>query len=54
MIDTTQTMTAQPEQDTTLPLIPVRMLNEYVYCPRLTYLEWSDGEFTDNAYTLER
>lgn len=34
-------------------LIPVRMLNEYVYCPRLAYLEWADGEFEHNAYTLE-
>jgi CRISP-associated protein Cas1 len=33
-------------------LIPVRMLNEFVYCPRLAYLEWADGEFLDNAYTL--
>lgn len=21
-------------------LLPVRMLNEFVYCPRLFYLEW--------------
>ncbi|GAB4249387.1 MAG: CRISPR-associated endonuclease Cas1 [Acidobacteriota bacterium] len=34
-------------------LIPVRMLNEYVYCPRLAYLEWADGEFAHNAYTIE-
>lgn len=23
---------------------PVRTVNEYVYCPRLTYLEWVQGE----------
>lgn len=34
-------------------LIPVRMLNEFVYCPRLAYLEWVDGEFAENVYTLQ-
>lgn len=34
-------------------LIPVRMLNEYAYCPRLAYLEWIQGEFADNADTLQ-
>jgi CRISP-associated protein Cas1 len=33
------------------PLIPVRMVNEYVYCPRLAYLEWVQGEFAHNADT---
>lgn len=46
-------ITTQPQHEQTPPLIPVRMLNEYVYCPRLAYLEWADGEFADNAYTLE-
>ena len=36
-----------------LPLMPVRMLNEFTYCPRLFYLEWVQGEFVDNAFTLE-
>lgn len=35
------------------PLIPVRMLNEYVYCPRLAYMMWVQGEFAHNEYTLE-
>lgn len=35
------------------PLIPARMLNEFTYCPRLAYLEWVQGEFTDNAETLD-
>src|SRR5688572_27404968 len=26
--------------DDTLALLPVRMLNEFTYCPRLGYLEW--------------
>jgi len=34
-------------------LIPVRMLNEFAYCPRLVYLEWVQGEFADNLDTLE-
>ncbi len=34
-------------------LIPARMLNEYVYCPRLAYLEWVQGEFKDNAEVAE-
>lgn len=32
-------------------LIPVRMLNEYTYCPRLCYLEWVQGEWADSADT---
>ena len=34
-------------------LIPARILNEYVYCPRLAYLEWVDRQFVDNADTAE-
>ncbi len=37
----------------TQPLIPVRMLNEYVYCPRLAYMMWVQGEFVHNADTVE-
>lgn len=33
-------------------LIPARMVNEYVYCPRLAYLEWVQGEWDDNADTV--
>lgn len=33
-------------------LLPARMLNEYVYCPRLFYLEWVDDRFTDNDDTV--
>ena len=36
-----------------LDLIPVRMLNEFTYCPRLAYLEWAQGEFTDNLETKQ-
>ena len=33
------------------PLTPVRMLSQYVYCPRLAYLEWVQKEWADNYYT---
>lgn len=39
-------MTAEPE------LIPARMVNEFVYCPRLFYLEWVDGRFEDSDDTV--
>src|SRR5262249_44321757 len=29
------------------------MINEVMYCERLMYLEWSQGEFTDNAFTVD-
>lgn len=34
-------------------LVPVRMVNEYVYCPRLAWLEWVHGEWAENADTEE-
>ena len=34
-------------------LLPARMLNEFVYCPRLFYLEHVDGLFAHNAETKE-
>lgn len=34
-------------------LIPVRMLNEFVYCPRLAILEWVDGEFLHSGDTVQ-
>lgn len=36
-----------------VPLLPARMVNEFVYCPRLAYLEWVQGEWADNADTTE-
>ena len=29
------------------------MVNEFMYCPRLAYLEWVQGEFADSADTVE-
>ncbi|MBA3916672.1 MAG: CRISPR-associated protein Cas4, partial [Acidobacteriales bacterium] len=33
--------------------LPARMVNEFVYCPRLFYYEWVDGVFRESADTLE-
>ncbi|HEY3885308.1 MAG TPA: CRISPR-associated endonuclease Cas1 [Vicinamibacterales bacterium] len=33
--------------------LPARMLNEFVYCPRLFFYEWVDGLFAHNADTVE-
>ena len=35
------------------PLIPARMLNEFVYCPRLAYLEWVQKEWESSSDTVE-
>lgn len=32
-------------------LLPARMLNEFVYCPRLFYLEWVDDRWADSDDT---
>jgi CRISPR-associated endonuclease Cas1/CRISPR-associated protein Cas4 len=34
-------------------LAPARMVNEWLYCPRLAYLEWVEGEWADSADTEE-
>ncbi len=34
-------------------LVPARMVNEWVYCPRLAYLEWVEGEWADSGDTAE-
>jgi len=34
-------------------LVPARMINEALYCERLMYLEWVQGEFADNRFTVE-
>ena len=47
MTTTANLSTGAPE------LVPARMLNEFVYCPRLCYLEWVQGEFAHSADTLD-
>lgn len=34
-------------------LLPVRMLNEFVYCPRLFHLMHVEGRWADNHYTVD-
>jgi CRISP-associated protein Cas1 len=34
-------------------LLPVRMLNEYAYCPRLFHFMHVEGRWADNVYTIE-
>lgn len=34
-------------------LLPARMVNEFVYCPRLFFYEWVEGVFVHNADTRE-
>lgn len=39
--------------DGSTPLIPARILNEFVYCPRLAYLEWVQKEWEDSSDTVQ-
>ena len=39
--------------DPDAPLVPARMVNEWVYCPRLAYLEWVEGTWADSGDTAE-
>lgn len=34
-------------------IVPARMINEAMFCERLLYLEWAQGEFSHNAFTKE-
>lgn len=34
-------------------LVPTRMVNEVLYCERLFFLEWVQGEFADNYFTID-
>lgn len=42
-----------PVVPSAIELIPARMLNEVVYCERLMYLEWVQGEWAENAFTAD-
>lgn len=42
-----------PEISAETPLIPLRMVNEFVYCPRLAYLMWVQAEWADSADTVD-
>lgn len=36
-----------------MPLVPARMVNEFVYCPRLAYLMWTQAEWSETGDTVE-
>jgi CRISP-associated protein Cas1 len=36
-----------PDHNNIPDLIPASMLNEFAYCPRRCYIEWTEGEFVD-------
>lgn len=40
-------------RETTPEYLPARMVNEFVYCPRLFYYEWVEGVFAHSADTVE-
>ena len=35
------------------PLVPARMVNEFVYCARLAYLMWGQAEWTETGDTVD-
>ncbi|MFN4241838.1 MAG: CRISPR-associated endonuclease Cas1 [Tepidisphaerales bacterium] len=49
----TSLQTGLPPAADDTDLLPVRMLNEFVYCPRLFHLMHVEGLFEDNHYTVE-
>ncbi len=52
--DRSLTVAAQSRAERELPdYLPARMVNEYVYCPRLFYYEWVEGLFRESADTVE-
>jgi CRISPR-associated protein Cas1 len=44
---------AASQNDASPDYLPARMLNEFVYCPRLFYYEWVEGAFAHNRETVE-
>jgi CRISPR-associated protein Cas1 len=44
---------SEAEPQTDQDNLPIRMLNEYTYCPRLFHLMHVEGRWEDNEFTLE-
>lgn len=42
-----------PPANPDTPLVPARMVNEYVYCPRLAYLMWGQAEWVETGDTVD-
>jgi CRISPR-associated protein Cas1 len=43
----------EPESRPLPDYLPARMVNEFVYCPRLYFYEWVEGVFRESADTVE-
>ncbi|WP_437194484.1 CRISPR-associated endonuclease Cas4g/Cas1g [Planctomicrobium sp. SH527] len=52
-VPTEKTAPSMSQQRSPDALIPVRMLNEFTYCPRLGYLEFVQGEWAENLETMQ-
>ncbi len=52
-VETTQEISKEEGREPVPEYLPARMLNEFVYCPRLFFYEWVDGVFEESADTLE-
>ena len=44
---------AEPKERELPDYLPARMVNEFVYCPRLFFYEWVDSVFRESADTVE-
>jgi CRISPR-associated exonuclease Cas4/CRISPR-associated protein Cas1 len=42
-----------PPAEGDVPLVPARMVNEFVYYARLAYLMWTQGEWAETGDTVE-
>src|SRR5271157_3429707 len=51
--NTAITAGAEPAAERLPDYLPARMVNEFVYCPRLFYYEWVDGLFRESVDTVE-
>ena len=45
--------TPLPSPEALPDYLPARMVNEFVYCPRLFFYEWVEGLFRESADTVE-
>jgi CRISPR-associated protein Cas1 len=50
---TPSTAGAEPAAERLPDYLPARMVNEFVYCPRLFFYEWVDGLFRESVDTVE-
>jgi CRISP-associated protein Cas1 len=50
---TQQRLGALGDDGAEIPTVPARMVNEVLYCERLMYLEWIQGEWASNRFTAD-